>query len=246
MLTSAPLVKTAVYEGPLDLLLELIEKRKLLINDISIATVTDEYIQRLSAMGELPVAEMSQFVSLAATLVLIKSRSLLPLLSLTEEETQDIKELEYRLALYQILKEATRPLTGQKIPYLFEGESPQIEPLFLPDSSVTLEGLYGAAQALISEFPKTITLPHVEAKKMLSLEEVVETLSQRVATTMRLSFIEFAKSTSSKGDTSVRHSMIVSFLALLELIKQGIIKATQESSGDITVESDAVTTPLYE
>ena len=74
-------VKTAVYEGPLDLLLELIEKRKLLINDISLAAVTDEYIARVNAMQELPVGETAEFVALAATFLLIKSRSLLPALT---------------------------------------------------------------------------------------------------------------------------------------------------------------------
>ena len=68
---TAHIVKTAVYEGPLDLLLELIEKRKLLINDISLASVTDEYIARVNAMKELPVGETAEFVALAATLLLI-------------------------------------------------------------------------------------------------------------------------------------------------------------------------------
>ena len=65
-------VKTPVYEGPLDLLLDLIEKRKLLINDISLAQVTDEYIARINAMHEMPVEETAEFISLAATLLLIK------------------------------------------------------------------------------------------------------------------------------------------------------------------------------
>src|SRR6185437_17165579 len=103
-------VKTSVYEGPLELLLELIEKRKLLINDISLAAVTDEYIARVNAATDHPVGETAEFVALAATLLLIKSRSLLPTLELSSDESRDIKELEYRLALYQIIKEGTRSL----------------------------------------------------------------------------------------------------------------------------------------
>jgi segregation and condensation protein A len=79
-------VKTSVYEGPLDLLLELIEKRKLLINDISLAAVAEEYISKVNGMDELPVGETAEFVALAATLLLIKSRSLLPSLELSGEE----------------------------------------------------------------------------------------------------------------------------------------------------------------
>src|SRR4051794_29176459 len=103
---SVHVVKTPVYEGPLDLLLELIEKRKLLINDISLAAVTDEYIAKINSLSELPVGETADFIALAATLLLIKSRSLLPTLALSGEEERDIKELEYRLAVYQILKDA--------------------------------------------------------------------------------------------------------------------------------------------
>src|SRR5690348_15518485 len=125
-------VKTPVYEGPLEVLLELIEKRKLLINDISLAEVTQEYIDRVQAMGELPIGEIADFVALAATLLLIKSRSLLPTLELSDNESRDIKELEYRLAIYQIIKEASKSLVGTlKEPYLHEGIAPARESRFL-------------------------------------------------------------------------------------------------------------------
>jgi segregation and condensation protein A len=108
--SSALTVKTQVYEGPLDLLLELIEKRKLLINDISLAAVAEEYIGKIKSLAELPVAETAEFVALASTLLLIKSRSLLPTLELSGEEERDIKELQYRLEVYKIIKESARGL----------------------------------------------------------------------------------------------------------------------------------------
>src|SRR6185312_11866917 len=124
-------VKTPVYEGPLHLLLELIEKRKLLINDISLAAVTDEYIARIKGT-QMPVGETAEFIALAATLLLIKSRSLLPSLTLSDEESHDIKELEYRLALYQLIKEAARNLPFDAA-YLPEGQTPEPEPLYVAD-----------------------------------------------------------------------------------------------------------------
>src|SRR3989344_1726839 len=130
-------VKTSVYEGPLEVLLELIEKRKLLINDISLASVTDEYIARVNTMPHLPVGETAEFISLAATLLLIKSRSLLPNLQLSDDESRDIKELEYRLALYQLVKEASAGLGAAKETYLYEGVAREMEPLYIPDPSVT-------------------------------------------------------------------------------------------------------------
>ena len=243
-------VKTPVYEGPLDLLLELIEKRKLLINDIALAAVTEEYIARVNSMESMPMGETAEFVALAATLLLIKSRSLLPLLSITEEESKDIKELEYRLGLYQLIKEASRALNKQlEEPMLYEGTGPLFKPMFIPDESVTLQSLRDAAQTLIAGFPQYLVLPKVQVKTVISIEDMIDRLRDRVTSAMRLSFKEFARSTGS-GQTGVnieRGDIIVSFLALLELVKQGIIRATQEGEhGDITLESDSVSTPSYE
>jgi len=236
-------IKTSVYEGPLELLLELIEKRKLLINDISLATVTDEYIARVNEASELPVGETAEFVALAATLLLIKSRSLLPQLELSNDESRDIKELEYRLALYQIIKQAARGLSGQlDAPAMYEGNLPDREPLFLPDETVTLVHLRAAAQTLIQGFPQSLTLPKVAVKTIVSIEEMIERLQQRVSAALKLSFKEFAGIGKKE-----RTEIIVSFLAMLELVKQGILNASQESThGDITMESDAVATPSYD
>lgn len=240
-------VKTPVYEGPLDLLLELIEKRKLLINDISLSRVAEEYITQVNAMEALPVGETAEFVALAATLLLIKSRSLLPSLALSEEESRDIKELEYRLAVYQLIKEASRELVPLlSLPMLWEGRVPEPEPLFIPDASTTPESLFTAARRLIAGFPQYIELPKVAIKKIMSLEEMIEKLATRVSSALQLSFREF-----SGAGKKAKPEIIVGFLALLELVKRGIIRATQEEGGlpgqgDIILEADAVSTPLYE
>lgn len=230
-------VKTSVYEGPLDLLLELIEKRKLLINDISLAQVADDFIAYVNTHPELPVGETAEFIALASTLLLIKSRSLLPTLTLTDDETRDIKQLEYRLAVYQIIKDAAKQLEHLNAPLLYEATERPQTPMFLPDASVTQASMRQAAQALIDGFPSTLTLPKVEVKKIRSLEETIQELAGRISSAFRLNFKEFAK-----GE---RHTVIVSFLALLELVKQGIIKATQDEGGDIVMEQDAVSTPTY-
>ena len=232
-------VKTSVYEGPLEVLLELIEKRKLLINDISLASVTDEYIARVNTMPHLPVGETAEFISLAATLLLIKSRSLLPNLQLSEEESRDIKELEYRLALYQLIKEASLGLGRSDLPMLYEGTPRELEPLYIPDPSATPASLRSAAQTLIDGFPSTLVLPKVEVKKIISLEDMIDKLAVRIQSAFKMSFKEFA-------GKKERGEVIVGFLALLELVKQGIIKAEQDANhGDITLESHVVSTPNY-
>lgn len=234
-------VKTPVYEGPLDLLLELIEKRKLLINDISLANVAEEYIAKVNNLEELPVGETADFIALAATLLLIKSRSLLPSLILSTDEERDIKELQYRLEVYKIIKESGRSLAGAFLgEVLYEGAWREQTSLFLPDEAATLESLRSAADALIASFPQTLALPKVEVQKTVSLEDMIANLSGRVASALKLSFKEFA-------GKKERTEVIVSFLALLELVKQGIIRASQKNKfDDIYLESDSTSTPLYE
>jgi len=240
-------IKTPVYEGPLEILLELIEKRKLSISDISLAAVTDEYIARVNALPQLPVDETAEFIALAATLLLIKSRSLLPTLELSDDESRDIKELEYRLALYQLIKEAARGVgAALRDPYLYEGENPEPAPLFIPDAAVTLSSLREAAEALMRGFPQSLALPKVEVKKIMSLEEMIDRMSQRISSAFTMSFRQFSGLDKAQG-VEARHGVIVSFLALLELVKQGILRAQQEEDfGDITMESDRISTPTYE
>src|SRR3990167_9093814 len=163
-------VKTEVYEGPLDVLLELVEKRKLLINDISLAAVTDEYIEQINAMVSLPVSDTAEFVALAG------------------DETRDIKELEYRLALYQLIKDAARGFHQLDLPHLSPGNPREREPLFIPDPALTPEGLQTAAEQLIEGFPALLILPKVEVKKIISLEEMVERMAGRIQSAIRMSF----------------------------------------------------------
>lgn len=228
----------------MDLLLDLIEKRKLLINDISLAQVADEFIAYVQSSPELPVGETAEFVSLAATLLLIKSRSLLPSLALTDEESHDIKELEYRLEVYKLVKEAAKDLPFASN-YLYDGYAPEPEPMYLPDETVTQGSLRNAAQSLVDGFPALVALPKVAVKKIISLEDMISTMATRIGSAFRMSFKDFSSSHSHKEAAEARHHVIVSFLALLELVKQGIIKATQQGD-DIHLESDAVSTPRYE
>ncbi|HNZ55539.1 MAG TPA: segregation/condensation protein A, partial [Candidatus Paceibacterota bacterium] len=98
-------VKIGEFEGPLDLLLSLIEKRKMHISDVSLAQVADDYISYLRSFDNLPMDNTANFILIASTLMLIKSLSLLPGLAVTEEEKESIEDLENRLKHYQRIKE---------------------------------------------------------------------------------------------------------------------------------------------
>src|SRR3990167_6957510 len=123
-------VKTAAFEGPLDLLLDLVTKRKLFVNDVSLSQVTDDFIHYLEEHEEFPIGESAEFIVVASTLLLIKSRSLLPMIKLTDEEEESIHDLEDRLVIYGRVKELTlglRNIFGKQI--IFEkipGKNPLI------------------------------------------------------------------------------------------------------------------------
>ena len=235
-------VKTQVFEGPLELLIELIEKRKLLINDISLAEVTDEYLSHVAAMQERSLPGTANFVALAATLLLIKSKSLLPALQLTEEEESNIEDLEERLQLYQIYRQAANQLAelfGQKISQSRLQPVIKIE-LFAPDQYCDKKALHEAMSRVLTELPQTTVAPKVKVKPVVTLEEMIDELQTRIQKQAKFRFSDLV---SGKEERAV---MIVGFLAILESVKQGRVLAAQASRfEDIDLEAEAARVPKY-
>ncbi|KKT45166.1 MAG: Segregation and condensation protein A [Parcubacteria group bacterium GW2011_GWA2_44_15] len=235
-------VKQQSFEGPLDVLLTLIEKRKLFINDISLAKVADDYLAHIKTLNNFPIADSANFVLIASTLVLIKSKSLLPALELTEEEQGDIADLERRLKIYRRIKELSVDIKnrfGKKIS--FSPEPRKVEPVFSPDAKMSIASLVSAVRDVLKNLPKKEFLPKAIIEKVMSLEEMITHLTKRVADSLRISFREFSKT--HKGG---KIHVIISFLAMLELVKQGIISVSQERHGDdILMETEHLGVPKY-
>ncbi len=243
-------VKTEHFEGPLDLLLSLIEKRKLLVNDISLAKVADDYLEHISNFEHFPTHDVAQFLVLASTLVLIKSRSLLPEFILTAEEEYDVKDLERRLIIYKHMQELARGIAKQwgSVRLYEASEVPPKDPVFAPHKSITPTALVGALQNIIARFPKPEVLKKAIVEKIMSLEEMMDTMADRMKSALKTRFSEFAKH-ATKGvttDREVKVNTIVSFLAMLELVKQGALMARQHATfADIEMETDSVAIPKY-
>jgi segregation and condensation protein A len=236
-------VKQASFEGPLELLLELIEKRKLFINDISLAKVTDDFISRIQAGTQHSIADSAQFILVASTLLLIKSKSLLPTLSLTQEEQGSIEDLNRRLALYQRIKDVSVHIKDRfgTASLFFPSQSRSYDPVFSPDDSMTLENIRRAMADVLLHLPKKESLPKVLVKKVISLEEMIDSLTVRIQTSLRMAFKTFAGVGKEEKVT-----VIVSFLAMLELVKQGILMVSQEQAfEDIQMESRDIGVPKY-
>jgi segregation and condensation protein A len=235
-------IKTQVFEGPLELLIELCEKRKLLINDISLAEVTDEYISQVSVMQEKSLPNTAQFVQLAATLLLIKSKSLLPVLTLTKEEEATIDDLEERLRQYQIYRDAGQVLAirfGKGIMYSRRFVAPK-DPLFLPDNWCTLGELHQAMWGVLQNLPKKDVKPKVQVKATISLEDMMKNLQRRIETQLKARFSDIRK------EAEEHKTVIVGFLAILELVKQGNVLVSQLGRfDDIEIELEQSGAPRY-
>lgn len=219
-------IKTPVFEGPLDVLLDLIEKRKLLINDISLAQVADDYIAYIKNFDQFPIEHAADFVFVASTLVLIKSKSLLPTLELTPEEQGSIEDLRKRLAEYKRIKELgvhVRKMFGKNVIFS-RTPSRVMTPIFSPDAETTVDGLFTAIKNTINALPKKQFVPKVVVATVISLEEMMDRLTDRIRENINMSFKDFV------GGTKERVNVIVGFLALLELVKQGMISVVQQQS----------------
>lgn len=239
-------MKTEVFEGPLDLLLELVTKRKLFVNDVSLAQVTDDFIRYIDTHEEFPISESAEFILVASTLMLIKSRSLLPMIELTEEEEESIHDLEDRLILYARVKELAAGLKnifGKRI--IFEkipGKNPTI--IFSPDSKTDVKNLLLTLERVIESLPKKEVLPKVIIKKVISLEEMIEKLAERISQTSKINFKEF-HGTKGKMTYEKKVSIIIGFLAMLELVKRGAIRVSQVGKDDIEIENEVIGIPTY-
>ena len=235
-------IKTEVFEGPLELLLELVERRKLLINDISLAMVTDEYMTHVRNSQEMSLPNTAQFIALAATLLLVKSKSLLPVLELTEEEEVSIADLEERLKQYQIIRDVAvglQEIYGDNRLYPPKFNAPT-NTLFAPDKYCDVSELRNTISDVVNSLPKKENRAKAQVKTVISLEEMIKKLESRIAHSPFLRFSELRASESEKK------TIIVSFLAVLELFKQGNLIITQvKRFDDIEIELNKNQTPTY-
>lgn len=236
-------IQTDIYSGPLDLLIELIEKRKLLINDISLASVTDDYMAYVAQFEKNPLREMADFIVLASTLLLLKSKSLLPVLELTEQEEETLESLEKRLRYYQIFRNIGKTLEslfGKNVSHE-RRYVPDQNPLFLPDRFTTPQALHLAMTDVVKNLPKKVEKPKVQVKTVISLETMIDRMRERIEKQFSFKFREFT------GNSGERTTIIVGFLAVLEMVKQGLVLVKQSARfHDIEIEREGSSAPRYE
>ena len=236
MESQAPRVTVEGFDGPLDLLLELVEERKLDILTVGLGDLADAYLARVRAMSALPADEVSAFLALASRLVLLKARSLLPSLEpLPEEVVESEEELRLRLLEYAVVRERASALGAR----LRAGE----RAFHREGGTVELPPRGGEVDALALAFGRVLALATRQREEDIvapgerySVEQRTVEIEALVAEQERVSF------TTLLGDAPTVGFAVVTFIALLDLYRRGVIDLAQdELFADIVITRREVT-----
>ena len=217
-------VKTEQFEGPLSLLLQLIEQEKLDITRVSLAQVTDQYLEYMNSKQNVTLENLSQFLTVASRLILIKSKALLPLLEFTEEEEQEIRDFEHQLALYKKFKDASTKIAeilSEPKACVARENFLDGQPFFCPPEDIKPQDLFDALRGILRAIPAAQQLEEETMREVITLEEKIEHLQTTLRERVHTSFAEIV------ANTTDRVEIVVSFLAMLELVKQKIIHVEQ-------------------
>ncbi|HRY82987.1 MAG TPA: segregation/condensation protein A [Candidatus Moranbacteria bacterium] len=217
-------IKIEQFEGPLDLLLQLTEDQKLDITRVSLAKIADQYLEYIANTQNITLEHLADFLSVASRLILIKSKALLPMLEFTEEEEAEISDLEHQLAEYKKFKEASKNVSAifgnQKSAFSRESFLGQ-SVVFFPPENMNAEDLAKIFSKILGEIPLIEKLEEEMVREVLTLEEKIEHLQSTLRERVETSFSELVKNAKDKIE------VVVSFLAMLEMVKQRIIHVEQ-------------------
>lgn len=219
------------YEGPFDLLLELIDKEKINICDISIVAVTNQYIERIEQLQKtMDMEHMTEFLDMAVRLLEIKSRYLLYLQREDQEEEDPTKEIRQSLEIYKAYRNAAMYLRERIVPLeLFYTRRPSEVYVdeYLDLSTVKLSDLCESADLVLQRKNHVVTLI---SEKTKSLEERIDEIREYTRDKKTVNFSELLK----VGD---RDNHVVTFLGVLELAKFRQVRAVQKKRfGEILIE----------
>lgn len=234
-LTAPCTVRLPIFEGPLDLLLHLIKRNEVQVTDIPIASITDQYLAMLEELPELNLDGAGEYLVMAATLIYIKSRMLLPVTDEDEAEEDPRAELVQQLVEYQRFREVAVALGERNVldrdVFAGRGEptAPGADPeAGLPVRDASLGDLLDALRDVLGRLrPPRV---HEVERETLSVHACVQRILARFALDDEVEFGGLFAPASHRGE------VIVTFLALLELIRMRVIRARQvERFGPITI-----------
>lgn len=221
----AYLIHQEKFDGPLELLYDLIQRNEFAISEISLSRVTDDYLAYIRSLEEIDPEQLAQFLVVAAQLILIKSRALLPSFEVSNEDEKSLDELEKRLKEYARIREYAWEIQKILEAHLYMRARDAFygrEVLFYPPPRLCAADLARAFGLILDALPKKEILVQEKIRRVLTLEEKAEHIRVFIQQSLERSFTDFVKNAKDKVE------IIVSFLALLELARQKFLELRQE------------------
>lgn len=216
------------FQGPLDVLLSLISKQKVRIEDVSISSITDSYLEHIEQMQQMDMEVTTEFIVMASMLLFIKSRSMLPKPALEEDETDPEEELKRRLIEYKMIKEAAFLLSQRegefsgiyaKLPEEYEYDVSETE-----FNSVGMHRLAEAFSIILTKKPFLQVEDNTIKMKRdpMTITQAMDYIQFRLVDATSVLFEEIFKNYNSKQE------IITLFIGMLELLKENVITVHQE------------------
>lgn len=222
-----------LFEGPLDLLLDLIEKEELEITDVSLAQVADQFLQYLENSENVSPEYLADFLLVAGKLILIKSKAILPMLELEKEEEEDIEELKARLAEYKKFKDISLEiikLEKRKKMFFSRKSYTGIKAVFCPPEKLAVSDLQNILEDVLNKLPQIEILTKETIKKVISIKDKIDYLKNSLIKRVELTFHSAVFNNRDKVE------VLVTFLAMLELVRSNMVVVEQEEMfGEIRI-----------
>ncbi len=224
-------LKLQQFSGPLDVLLALIEEKRMPITDLSISAVTEQYLQHVEKLDAINPEELADFLGIATKLVLYKSKLLLP--QFFPEEEEDEQSLQEQLRRYKLFVDVSKHVSGlwtKKRYSVFRVEPPKKQHEFVPPQKTTQDTMHKSMVQLLRRLAPLKPLPQVTVHKTISVKEKIQTIRQLLKKVKTVHFHDIVSSKKNKSE------IIIGFLAVLELVKQQHIALSQNTSfSDIVI-----------
>jgi len=230
-------IKSEKFNGPLDLLLQLIEGEKLKITEISIAQVTDQFLAYIEKMEEKNPEELADFLFVAARLLLLKSKAILP----EVDDEGELDDLEKQLKLYKEFVEASKKINALILEkrFTFSRERPPLKtdvefsppPVCVGGPELKMTAMQAAMLAVLRRLDPLVKIPRQIMERTISLQQKILEIKDFLARQTKFGFRSLIESAKSKTE------VIMNFLALLELVRQRHLKLKQvKNFEDIMIE----------
>ena len=229
-------IKHEKFVGPISVLFNLIEDRKLSVSEFSLTEVTEDflnYVRGLNGNNDFQKEEVSQFILISSLLILLKSKTLIPELELSEEEDRDLQVLENQIKCFEILKERVQVLKDAwgNIYFPAQIKSLQSEKIFVPDPKMNLDTFQMYILGRLREIaPREVEIRKITVYKTVKIEDALSHVRNILKRLKNLNFKNLGHGGDERLAEKNKRNVVILFLAVLELVKMGEVDFVQEEN----------------